>query len=305
MFWGEKMIKAGVVGASGFAGSTLLKLLLKHQKVEVEAATSTSLAGKKVAEEISGIDCGLEFEKPDFEKLNELDVVFLAVPHGKAKPIAEKLECKVVDLSADHRLSNTYGIPEIYREQIKGAKLVANPGCYATACILAAFPLKGLVEDAVFDGISGYSGGGKTPKYDFEENIIAYRLTGHFHTREMEQQFGFDFSFSPHVASAFRGLMCTAHLKLKEEVGAESVKEKFGKFYEGSFTKVVEGIPCTKDVLETPYCHIGGFEVEKSGKGIVIVSVIDNLLKGAASQAVENMNLMFGLKHCKGLEAKN
>ncbi len=294
------MIKAGIVGASGYVGENLLNILAKHKNVELGMATSGSLAGKKVSDKFQGIECGLEFSKPDTAEMNQMDVVFLAVPHGKAKPIAKKLKCKVIDLSADHRLTHTYGLPEAFKDEIAEAKLVANPGCYATACILASYPLKEEIDYAVFDGISGYSGGGKNPKYDFEENIIAYNIAKHYHLNEMQHVLNAELCFTPHVVNAFRGLMCTAHIKLKSEMSQAEVKEKFEEFYKGSFTCVCESAPATKQVLKTPNCLVGGFEVH--GKNVTIVSALDNLMKGAASQAVENLNLLFGLNQKTGLE---
>ena len=284
------MIKVGIVGGSGYAGSNIIKLLENRDDVTIEIVTSGSLVGKKVS---SNLD--LKFSPLDFDKLNLLDVVFLAVPHGEAKKIVPKLTCRVIDMSADHRIKGVYGLPEVFSDKIKNAKLIGNPGCYATACILSVYPIKDLISNVVFDCVSGYSGGGKNAKekYDIEENIIAYKLNNHFHVEEMENVLGFDVLFTPHVTSFFRGIMCTAHVFLKEDVSEKDIKKKFEEFYEKSLTKVVNGIPCTKDVMQSPYCHIGGFE--KKGNCVVIVSVIDNLLKGAASQAVENMNLMFGL----------
>ena len=288
------MIKVGVVGGSGYAGSNIIKLLENRDDVSIEIVTSESYVGKKVSSVID-VSLNLEFSQLDFDKLNSLDVVFLAVPHGEAKKLVPKLKCRVIDMSVDYRIKGVYGLPEVFSDKIKDAKLIGNPGCYATACILSVYPIKDLISNVVFDCVSGYSGGGKNAKekYDIEENIIAYKLNDHFHVEEMENVLGLNVLFTPHVTSFFRGIMCTAHVFLKEDVKSEEIKKRFEEFYKGSLTKVVSDIPCTKDVMQSPYCHIGGFE--KKGNCVVIISVIDNLLKGAASQAVENMNLMFGL----------
>ena len=158
----------------------------------------------------------------------------------------------------------------------------------------------------VFDCISGYSGGGKNHGYDYGENIIAYRLTDHNHLKEMSHALGTRPSFTPHVVNTFRGLMCTAHLKLKKPVEARAeLLASYQQYYKGSFTRVSEEIPCTKDVLGTPYCQIGALSIEEgAGDHVVAVSVIDNLLKGAASRAIENLNLMFGLPRTAGLERR-
>jgi N-acetyl-gamma-glutamyl-phosphate reductase len=220
------------------------------------------------------------------------------VPHGAAKELASKLTCKVIDLTADHRSTHTYGLPEVFTSEIKNANLVANPGCYATACLLASLPVKDKIDSIVFDCISGYSGGGKTSKYDYEENIIAYSLVNHFHKNEIQDKLGMKVSFTPHVVNAFNGLMCTAHITLKNEMSKDELMVLYYEKYASTLTQLSETIPCTKDVLNTPFCKIS-FEV--SGKELVVVSVLDNLMKGAASQAIQNMNLIFGLNQSEGL----
>jgi len=294
------MIEAAVVGGSGFVGRNILKLLAKRSDVKVVAVTSNSLAGKSVS---SGLELplgDLKFSPHSSEAVNAVDVAFLAVPHGEGGEMAKDLTCKVIDMTADHRLTHTYGLPEVYANEIRTATLVANPGCYATAGILSAYPIRERIARVVFDGISGYSGGGASQKYDYEENIIAYKLANHFHTKEMSKVLGIPLSFTPHVVNSYAGIMITSHMQLKEPVDVAEVKDTYKKFYEGTLTSVVDNIPCSKEVVGTPFCHIGGFEKD-GADGIVIISVIDNLLKGAASQAVENMNLMFGLDSKEGL----
>jgi N-acetyl-gamma-glutamyl-phosphate reductase len=284
--------KIGIVGASGYAGGNIAKLLANNENVQIGAMCSDSLLGKKVSEVFSEIKSDICFSKIDFEELNNMDLVFLAVPHGTAKPIADNLSTKVIDLSADHRYTQTYGLPEIFKEKIMSSTIVANPGCYATACILGAYPIKDKIDFVAFDCISGYSGGGKNNPYDYSENIIAYSLMNHFHKKEICEQLGLSISFTPHVVNAFCGLMSTAHIKLKEEINKDELKEIYEKLYFGSNTKIVDKVPCTKDVVNTDFCNIY-FEVD--GKDLVVVSVIDNLMKGASSQAIENMKLMLGI----------
>lgn len=291
------MIKVGIIGGSGYAGQNIIKLLLQHKNVEIKMVVSTSLDGEN--EPLTG----LKYSKLEPDELNKMDVVFLSTPHGTAKEICEKLNTRVIDMSADHRCTNTYGLPEVFKEEIKDATLVGNPGCYATANILSVYPIKEYIDYVVFDCISGYSGGGKNAKdkFDYEENIIAYQLTKHFHINEMEKILKCSLSFTPHVVNAFSGLMCTAHVFLKKEAQDIDIKKIYQEFYKNTFTRIVEGIPQTKDVINTPYCNIGGFEKDKNNQ-IIIVSVIDNLQKGAASQAVQNMNIMFGFNEYEGLE---
>jgi len=298
------MINAAIVGGSGYAGQNLMKILLGHKQVELKIVTSETHAGKNVSDIFPDIKCDLKFSHITIPDLNKQNIVFLSVPHGKAKEIASQLKCKIIDLTSDHRLTHTYGLPEIFSGKISKSSFVANPGCYATACILAAYPLKDNISHAVFDCISGYSGGGKNNSYDYMENIIAYKLTTHNHIPEISKTLGISFSFTPHVVNSFSGIMCTAHLFLKKPVDAAEIKKQYQRFYNGTFTKIAADgkIPFTKGVTGTPYCHIGGFEEVKNNtvgetiNEIIIISVIDNLMKGAASQAVENMNLMFGMK---------
>jgi len=292
------MIKVGIIGASGYTGEKISNLLENHKKAKLEMVCSTSHVGKKVSELFPKTKSDLVFSEIDFEKLNKMDCVFLAVPHGEAKKIAEKINSKIIDLSADHRSTHVYGLSDVFKNDLFGVKLIANPGCYATACLLGAWPMKDQIETIAFDCISGYSGGGKTNKYDFEENIMAYNLTNHFHKKEILEQIGLDISFVPHVVNAFNGLMSTVHIKLKEEIKKEEIFEKYSKLYANSFTSILDSVPCTKEVINTPQCKIG-FEV--SGKELVVVSVIDNLMKGSSSQAIENMNLMFGFNQKEGL----
>lgn len=295
------MIKVAIVGGSGYVGNILLKILLNHEYVDVKIVTSTSQNGKKVNELFPEINSELILSKFNYKEINKMDVVFLAVPHGKAKSIVPKLKCKIIDFTSDHRLTEIYGLPEIFENKIKESKFIANPGCYASACILATYPIQDLIKYTVFDCISGYSGGGNAAKYKYQENIIAYKLSNHFQIKELSNVLNFNFSFTPHVVNTFSGLMCTAHIFLNDKIKLDKIKNQYKEYYKDSFTKIIDSIPSTKNVVNTPYCNIGGFELDKNNQ-LVIVSVIDNLYKGAATQAIENMNLMFKLDHKEGLK---
>lgn len=296
------MLKVAIVGAGGNTGINLFKLLQKHPAVEIATITSTSHIGQRIREIHPGIDSDLRFSTIDYPNLNTLDAVFLAVPHGAAGPIAAQLTTRVIDLSADHRLTHPYGLPEIFRDQLQNSRIIANPGCYATAAILAAYPLSLSIRNVIFNCISGYSGAGKKANPDqYRENIIAYKIAQHFHIREIEKVLGRKISFTPHVIQAYRGILCTAHIRLTRKINLAAFKREYRRFYENTFTRIVDIIPQTRAVHNTPYCHIGGFEVDNNG-WLVIVSVVDNLMKGAASQAIENMNIMFGMDHGEGLE---
>ncbi len=295
------MINVGIIGASGFVGSNILKLLLNHSKIANIELFSNTYCGKKISDLYPEIKSDLVLKSVCYSLINKLDVVFLAVPHGKAKEHVDKIETKIIDMTSDHRTEWVYGLPEIFGNEITKASKVANPGCYATSCILNVYPIIDNVEFVVFDSISGYSGGGKNHGYDIDENIITYKIFNHRHIDEMRKVLSDKFSFTPHVVNAFRGIMTTSHIKLKTSMDKNEIIEIYKKFYDNTFTKVLDKIPDTKSVANTPFCFIGGFEFDYTGT-LIIISVLDNLLKGAASQAVENMNLIFGLPHYFSLD---
>ena len=327
-------MRVGIIGAAGFAGFELVKILSNHPKIELVALNSKTFAGTKVKSVYPEFwDENLAFTNYSAGELNslDLDVVFLAVPHGASMGIAPKLKCGIIDLGSDYRFPDAklfkkvngiehadkkhlkewvYGLPELFRPKIKKAKLVANPGCYATACILAGLPLakEKLFSNAVFDCKSGYSGAGRAHASDkaymqgLRENIVPYKLTSHRHMFEMRQFLGKSVSFTPHVLPFYRGIVATGHFFLKKKLSGGAVRKKFEKFYANEpFVKIVEGIPTMHDIQKSNYCLIGGFEVDDNNR-LVIVSTLDNLVKGAAGQAVQNMNLMFGFDEKLGLE---
>ena len=319
------MKQVGIIGASGYTGYELIKLLKKHPKVELKALNSRSYNGKKVKELYSDFDGEEEFTDYSIDEIDDmkLDCIFLAVPHTTAFTLVPKLKCKkIIDLSADYRFKDiakynsvykaehpggkgVYGLPELFKADIKKARLVANPGCYATACLLASLPLNKFAKYSIFDCKSGWSGAGKGSKFakdhsTIDENIVAYKLANHRHKYEIEQ-FVKKISFTPHVIDAFQGMMCTMHVLLKKDINKKEIIKIFKDYYKNEpFVKIVDKIPEIKDVAKTNYCHIGGFEVDENNQ-LVVVSVIDNLLKGASGQAIQNMNLMFGFDEWEGL----
>lgn len=320
-------IKAGIIGASGYAGYELIKILKKHPKVDLKILNSRTYAGKTVKGLYSDFDDkNLKFTDAPLEELNKLDVAFLAVPNGTAMKVTKKLKCKIIDLSADYRYNNkdiyekiygikhidkkakdVYGLPELFREKIKKAKVIGNPGCYATACILAALPMQKYCKYIVFDCKSGYSGAGVNPTYNndpknYTDNIIAYKLSSHRHKSEIEQFIKTKLSFTPHVIPTFRGIMCTMHAILNKKIDNNKIKSIYKNCYKNEqFIKIMEDkIPELHDAQNTNYCCIGGFEVDDNNQ-LVVVSTIDNLIKGASGQAVQNMNIMFGIDEKEGL----
>ena len=241
------MQKIGIVGASGYTGYELIKLLAKHPEVELAVLNSRSNAGKKVSELYPDFnDKDLKFTGYSVDDINTINpkLLFLALPNGEAMKIVPKLNkrMKIVDLSADYRFKDkedyekiykithsdkerkaVYGLPELYSSKIKKARLVANPGCYATASILSALPIQKLAKYIIFDCKSGWSGAGKDSDYAkdaslLKDNMIAYKLTNHRHKYEVEQLVKTKLSFTPHVISAFRGLISTTHVLLKKPI---------------------------------------------------------------------------------------
>lgn len=320
-------IKTGIIGASGYAGYELIKILGKHRKADLIVLNSRTHAGKIVKSIYPDfLDKELKFTNAQVEEISNLDVVFLTVPNGAAMKIVPKLKCKVIDLSADYRFKNrgiyekvykikhedknrnaVYGLPELFRAEIKKTNAVGNPGCYATASILAALPIQEHADNIIFDCKSGYSGAGIKQTYvndqkNYSDNIIAYKLTNHRHKQEIEQFLKNKISFTPHVIPVFRGLMCTMHAILNKHISKEEIKNIYEDYYKNEpFVKIVDKIPELHDVQNNNYCWLGGFEIDDNNQ-LVVVSVLDNLLKGASGQAVQNMNIMFGFDEREGLK---
>src|SRR3989344_2488881 len=274
----------GIIGASGYTGYELIKILLKHKEIELKVLNSQSYAEQTVKSLYQDFDnAELKFTGYSTDEINsmQLDCIFLALPHTKATETVPKLKCKkIIDLSADYRFKKVekyeevykvthldkegnkkavYGLPELNEKQknkIKKAKLIANPGCYATSCILAAMPIQKLAKYIVFDCKSGWSGAGKESAYakdhnTIKENVVAYKLINHRHKPEIEQFIKTKLSFTPHVIDAFQGMMCTAHLLLKKAANKEEIIKKFEDYYkEQPFVKIVKDkIPEVKDVV--------------------------------------------------------
>jgi len=342
------MIKAGVIGAGGYAGINLISLLLRHPEVELSWVVSEEAhKGKKLDElfphltNICDLACGT---LDDVKKLaKNVDVVFLALPHGIALdyvPDILAVGAKVVDLGADYRFDDeavfkkwygiehkdkkvfaeaVFGLPELYREKIKKARLIGNPGCYPTASILGITPLakKGLIDNIsiIVDAKSGVSGAGRSAKVamlycERNEGIKAYSVTNHRHMGEIEYQVarasgdqGTRVTFVPHLVPQSRGILTSIYAKLtnNEQRTTNNLMEIYKDFYKGEpFVRIYE-TPCTKNVWYTNYCDIG-VEVNRATGMVIVTSAIDNLIKGAAGQAVQNMNLIFGYSETAGLD---
>jgi len=321
------MVSTYIIGGSGYTGSELLRILSNHPKVDEITVTSRQLKGEAVSKHLPHIQENLKFEDVDVKKANKADFVFACIPHTKAMELVPKLKNKVIDLSADFRLKDVgvfeatykvkhtapelipeavYGLPELHRAEIKKARLVANPGCMATSVILALWPLvknfKGNL--AVCDCKTGISGAGKvandrTHFGNVNENVTPYKIADHRHIAEMVQELDINVFFTPHVVPLTRGILTTVHAFV--EGSTDKVAKVYKEAYKDEpFTKVIDGVPSMLAVRGSNYCQIGGFT--QDGDRLVLFSAIDNLVKGASGQAVQNMNLMAGFKETVGLE---
>ena len=340
------MIKVGIIGSTGYAGGELVRLLMNHKEVEIKWFGSRSYVDKKYAEVYQNFFQIVDEKCMDdnMEALaDEVDVIFTATPQGLCASLVNDdilNKVKIVDLSADFRIKNVatyekwygiehkspqyieeavYGLCEINREDVKRARLIANPGCYPTCSTLSIYPLakEGLIDmsTVIIDAKSGTSGAGRGAKVDnlyceVNENIKAYGVANHRHTPEIEEQLSYAsgeevlLNFTPHLVPMNRGILITAYATLKKDVTYEEVKAIYDKYYaDEKFVRVLEKDLCpqTKWVEGSNYVDVN-FKIDPRTKRIIMMGAMDNLVKGAAGQAVQNMNLMFGLKESEGLE---
>ena len=340
------MIKVGIIGATGYAGGELVRILMGHKEAEIVWYGSKSYIDQKYADVYRNMFQIVDAKCMDdnIEALaDQVDVIFTATPQGfLASVINENIlgKTKIVDLSADFRIKDVkvyekwygiehkspqfieeavYGLCEVNRDKVKGARLIANPGCYTTCSILTAYPLakEGIIDmrTLIVDAKSGTSGAGRGAKVpnlfcEVNENMKAYGVASHRHTPEIEEQLGYasgenvTISFTPHLVPMNRGILATEYATLKKNVTGEEVKAIYDKYYaDEKFVRVLgEGVcPETKWVEGSNYVDIG-FKLDPRTNRIVMMGAIDNLVKGAAGQAVQNMNLLFGLPESEGLE---
>ena len=309
-----------LVGGRGYTGSELLRLIAGHPHMDLGMASSRSHAGQRLSSTCDGWpDDGRVFTQLEPAGISgyPADAWILALPNGLADRWVEAIRAEfpdsvILDLSADYRFDPqwTYGLPECFRDQIRLTKLIANPGCYATGSQLGLLPLKDqLVSAPVIFGVSGYSGAGKTPspRNDpdvLRDNLIPYALSGHMHEKEVSHQLQTAVRFMPHVAAFFRGISLTIAFELDNTVSVEELEQVFRQAYAGEDRIKVSGeIPQVSAVQNTPDVHIGGFTIDaRNPKQGSLVVVLDNLLKGAASQAMQNLNLALGLEEYSGID---
>ena len=301
----------GIVGARGHTGTELIRLIAAHPAFELAFVSSRELDGQRVDAHVPEYRGELRYCAPAHEDLPRLgaDVVILALPNGKAAACVDAFDAAgadpvIVDLSADYRFDRSwyYGLPELNREHWRGEKRISNPGCYATAMQLSIAPLKDvLAAPPVCFGVSGYSGAGTTPsdKNDPEklrDNLMPYALTGHMHEKEASFRLGVPVEFMPHVAPHFRGLTVTTNLYLSRPLKREDVLQRFHAAYDSEkLVRVTEEAPWVSRIAHRHHAEIGGFAISADGKRVVIVATLDNLLKGAATQAMQNINRAIGV----------
>lgn len=314
------MFKTIVVGARGHTGAELLPLLHRHPQFELIAVGSSSAAGQKASAHVERLEgCELEFSNIHPQALAglEADACVLALPNGAASAYVEVLEqhrpaTVIVDLSADYRFDPAwvYGQPERFAARLSHARRIANPGCYATAAQLALAPLADqLMGTPVAFGVSGYSGAGTSPSRRndtqvLQDNLLPYALVDHVHEKEVSHHLGHDIRFLPHVAPFFRGISMTVAAELLSVHTERDLLALFCDYYAGSpLVEVRAGIPEVKEIRGRHGVLVGGFAVsEEHPSRVSLVAVLDNLLKGAATQAVQNLNLAFGLDALAGLD---
>ena len=340
------MIKAGIIGSTGYAGGELVRILTGHKGAEIKWYGSRSYIDQNYADVYRNLFQIVDAKCMDDNMdalADQVDVIFTATPQGLcASLINEEIlsKTKVIDLSADFRIKDVsvyeewykiehkspqfieeavYGLCEINREKIKNARLVANPGCYTTCSILTAYPLakEGLIDmnTLIIDAKSGTSGAGRGAKVanlycEVNENIKAYAVGSHRHTPEIEEQLGYaanetvKLSFTPHLVPMNRGILVTEYASLKKEVTKAEIREIYETYYgKEPFIRILDDGVCpeTKWVEGSNYVDIG-FQIDPRTNRMILMGAIDNLVKGAAGQAVQNMNLLFGYKEQEGLE---
>lgn len=341
------MIKVAILGATGYTGEELIRLLSTHPKAEIKMLVSHSTAGTPIDEIYGNFRnvCNLVCEELDIDKVAETcDVAFTALPHGASKeviPALYKKGIKVIDLSGDFRYNDVkvyeqwykdqhcapellkekaYGLCELHRDEIKKTNLIGNPGCYTTCSILGLAPLvaSGKIDNKsiIIDAKSGVTGAGRGLGIDYhysecDQNMKAYKIATHRHTSEIEQELSIlakeeiTLSFTPHLVPFKRGIYATCYANLKDKASYDELINIYNEFYKGEhFIRVLQNgkIPQVKNVAGSNFVEIG-LSVDERLNRVVVVSTIDNLVKGASGQAIQNMNLMFGLDEKTGLEA--
>ncbi len=306
-----KTFTLGIVGARGHTGAELIKLVAAHPNLQLAFVSSRERAGQRLADHHPEITGEVQYENLDADAVaaKGVDAVILALPNGLAAPFVAALESArpdtvIVDLSADYRFEGSwyYGLPELTRTRYNGEKRISNPGCYATAMQLAIHPLLDLLAGPPqCFGVSGYSGAGTTPSDKnnpelLADNLMPYALTNHVHEREVSAHLRVPVEFMPHVAPHFRGITMTVNLWLNQVQTREQIAARFADAYAAEpLVDVVDDAPWVSRIAGRHGVQVGGFTVAPGGKRVVVVATLDNLLKGAATQAMQNLNLALGI----------
>ncbi len=339
------MVRAGIVGSTGYAGYQLSSILSQHKNASLIFLSSHSYSDKRLSDVYGNLRGFLDKLCIDIHsvesKLSKIDVLFIALPHGQSFDLVDKalsLGLKVIDLGADYRLRDykeyekwygvahkltgcldtaVYGLPELNRKKISESKLVANPGCYPTASILALAPLMyaGIIDNTsiIIDAKSGVSGAGRSANIsslfcECNDSVKAYNVAAHRHTPEIEQQLSdvagnkITLSFTPHLVPMNRGILATCYGNLKQGISQNEIYDLYRSYYKNeNFIRITETLPETRYVKGSNICDIA-LRVDERTNRVIAVSAIDNLIKGAAGQAVQNMNILFGLYEHAGLD---
>ncbi len=307
----------GIVGARGHTGAELIRLVAGHPGLELAFVSSRELDGQLVSAQVDAYAGALRYENPDAAAVaaKGVDAVVLALPNGMAAAFVQALDAVapatvIVDLSADFRFDPAwyYGLPELTRACGRDRRRISNPGCYATAMQLAIAPLADrLAGPPQCFGVSGYSGAGTTPSdrndlARLRDNLMPYALVDHVHEREVSRQLGLPVEFMPHVAPHFRGITMTVNLWLQEPMTRDAVRAAYMQRYAGEpLVAVVDEAPWVSRIAGRHGVEIGGFAVAPGGRRVVVVATLDNLLKGAATQALQNLNLALGFDEFSGI----
>ena len=304
-----------LLGGRGFVGQEIIKLLNFHPFFNLSMAFSASFSGNYVEGYLK--NSNLKYTDLDLNSLdlNNIDIVICALSNGESTPFVKKIEeinnsIVIVDIGSDYRFNDDwyYSIPEIHNMP-KGTKKISNPGCYATAMQLAIAPLRDVIDSKVSCmGVSGYSGAGSSPNEknnpdNLKNNILPYSLTNHTHENEVKRHCYSKVSFTPHVADFFRGILVTSHFSLNKNLSESDIYEIYIDFYQNKkLVKINKKPPLISDVINTNYAYIGGFSLNEDGESLALCSSIDNLLKGAATQCIQNLNISFGIEDSLYLE---
>jgi N-acetyl-gamma-glutamyl-phosphate reductase len=315
----DRRHRIGLVGARGYVGAELLALVSAHPGLELAFVCSRERAGQRLADHVPGYAGELRYVAPDPDAVAEAaaDVVVLALPNGMAAPYVAALDSRsprtvAIDLSADYRFDDAwfYGLPELNRARAEGRTRISNPGCYATAMQLAIAPMREmLAQPAQCFGVSGWSGAGTTPSDrndpdKLRDNLMPYALVGHVHEREVTRHLGHPVEFMPHVAPHFRGITMTVNLHLRMKLTADEVLAAYRAMYaDEPLVALVDEAPWVSRIAGRHGAEIGGFTLSADRRRLVLVATLDNLLKGAATQAMQNLNLALGLPELLGIPA--